>query len=51
MSNSPAVGRTQSDDFLNDYPNSVPRRDEQSALNKIVQDTATYEVFIIKHIT
>uniref|UniRef100_U5EWX5 Ragulator complex protein LAMTOR1 n=1 Tax=Corethrella appendiculata TaxID=1370023 RepID=U5EWX5_9DIPT len=41
VSNSPAVRRSNSDDFINDYPNSLPKKDEQTALNKIIQDTAT----------
>lgn len=40
---SPALRRAESVDFLDQYPNSLPKnkKDEQSALNIIVQDTAT----------
>lgn len=40
VSNSPAMRRTDSDDFLNEYPNSLPKRDVQNALVRIVQDNA-----------
>lgn len=42
VSNSPALRRTNSDDFLNEYPNSLPKKDVQNALIRIVQDNATY---------
>lgn len=40
---SPAIRTSESDDFLDQYPNSLPKnkKEEQSALNVIVQDTAT----------
>lgn len=41
VNNTAAVRRTDSDDFLDQYPNSLPKKDEQSALTRIVQDTAT----------
>lgn len=50
VSNSPAVHGNHSNDFLNEYANSMPRRDEQTALNKIVQDTATYDNILHPHI-
>uniref|UniRef100_A0A336LIF4 Ragulator complex protein LAMTOR1 n=1 Tax=Culicoides sonorensis TaxID=179676 RepID=A0A336LIF4_CULSO len=39
----PTVRTSESDDFLDQYPNSLPKnkKEEQSALNIIVQDTAT----------
>lgn len=40
VSNSPAVRRTNSDDFLNEYPNSLPKKDVQNALIRIVEDNA-----------
>lgn len=40
VSNSPAVRRTDSEDLTQEYPNSVPKKDDVSALNKIIQDTA-----------
>lgn len=39
VSNSPAVRRTNSED-LTEYPSSVPKKDDVSALNKIIQDAA-----------
>lgn len=42
VSNNTTIQRVNSDDFLNRYPNSVPKKtDEQSALNRILQETAT----------
>lgn len=41
VSNSPAVRRTNSEDYINDYPNSLPKRDEQTALSRIISETAT----------
>jgi len=38
---SPAIRTADHDDFLDQYPNSLPKKDEQSALTRIVQDTAT----------
>ncbi|XP_063709435.1 ragulator complex protein LAMTOR1 [Culicoides brevitarsis] len=40
---SPAIRTSETDDFLDQYPNSLPKnkKEEQSALNIIVQDTAT----------
>lgn len=36
------IHRVQSDEFISRYPNSVPKKnDEQSALNKILHETAT----------
>lgn len=43
VSNSPAVLRANNGDDREgegDYPNSVPKKDDVSALNKIIQDTA-----------
>lgn len=40
VSNSPAVRRSDSEDLTQEYPNSVPKKDDVSALNKIIQDTA-----------
>lgn len=40
VSNSPAVRRSDSEDITQEYPNSVPKKDDVSALNKIIQDTA-----------
>jgi Late endosomal/lysosomal adaptor and MAPK and MTOR activator len=31
--------RISEDDYNNEYANSLPKRDEQTALNKIVQET------------
>ncbi|XP_053669674.1 uncharacterized protein LOC128720054 [Anopheles nili] len=39
VSNSPAV-RRENEIFTQDYPNSVPKKDEQSALAKILQETS-----------
>ncbi|XP_058067130.1 uncharacterized protein LOC131216612 [Anopheles bellator] len=39
VSNSPAVRRTDTEIFTQEYPNSVPKKDEQSALEKILQET------------
>lgn len=39
VSNSPAV-RRDNDTFTQEYPNSVPKKDEQSALAKILQETS-----------
>jgi hypothetical protein len=42
VSNNTAIQRVHSDDFIARYPNSLPKRtDEQSALNRILQETAT----------
>ncbi|KAF4523087.1 hypothetical protein B566_EDAN003099 [Ephemera danica] len=42
VSNNTAIQRVHSDDFIDRYPNSLPKRtDEQSALNRILQETAT----------
>lgn len=42
VSNSAAIQRVHSDEFLTRYPNSLPKKtDEQSALNRILQETAT----------
>ncbi|XP_059607774.1 ragulator complex protein LAMTOR1 [Phlebotomus argentipes] len=40
VSNSPAV-RPAADDFASEYPSSLPKKDEQSALSRIVQETAS----------
>uniref|UniRef100_A0A182JAE4 Ragulator complex protein LAMTOR1 n=1 Tax=Anopheles atroparvus TaxID=41427 RepID=A0A182JAE4_ANOAO len=41
VSNSPAVRRTDSEIFTGqEYPNSMPKKDEQSALAKILQETS-----------
>lgn len=40
--NSSSIQRVQSDDFLTQFPNSSPKSsDEQTVLNKILQETAT----------
>uniref|UniRef100_A0A182Q4M6 Ragulator complex protein LAMTOR1 n=1 Tax=Anopheles farauti TaxID=69004 RepID=A0A182Q4M6_9DIPT len=39
VSNSPAV-RRDNETFTQEYPNSVPKKDEQSALAKILQETS-----------
>lgn len=42
VSQSTAIQRVHSDDFLSRCPNSLPKKtDEQSALNQILQETAT----------
>lgn len=41
VSSSPAMRRTNSDDFRNEYPNSLPKHDVQNALIRIVQDNAS----------
>ncbi|XP_065337874.1 ragulator complex protein LAMTOR1 [Cloeon dipterum] len=42
VSNNTNILRVQSDDFLSRYPNSMPKTsDEQSALNRILQETAS----------
>lgn len=38
IANSPQIRRISEDD-LNDYASSLPKRDEQTALNRIVQET------------
>uniref|UniRef100_A0A2M4C115 Ragulator complex protein LAMTOR1 n=1 Tax=Anopheles marajoara TaxID=58244 RepID=A0A2M4C115_9DIPT len=40
VNNSPAVRRTDSEIFTQEYSNSVPKKDEQSALEKILQETS-----------
>ncbi|CAD7081245.1 unnamed protein product [Hermetia illucens] len=40
VSNSPALRRTNSESFSNEYSQSLPKKDEQTALNRIIQDTA-----------
>uniref|UniRef100_A0A6B2EEY6 Ragulator complex protein LAMTOR1 n=1 Tax=Phlebotomus kandelakii TaxID=1109342 RepID=A0A6B2EEY6_9DIPT len=40
VSNSPAV-RPVTDDFTSEYPSSLPKKDEQTALSRIVQETAS----------
>lgn len=40
VSNSPALRTTNSDNFSNECSQSLPKKDEQTALNKIVQNTA-----------
>ncbi|XP_055531911.1 ragulator complex protein LAMTOR1 [Wyeomyia smithii] len=40
VSNSPAVRRSNSEDLSQEFPNSVPKKDDVSALNKIIQETA-----------
>ncbi|XP_037052458.1 ragulator complex protein LAMTOR1 [Bradysia coprophila] len=39
--NSLAIRQTTSDDLLSEYPSSLPGKDVQTALNRIVQDNAT----------
>lgn len=42
VSHSTTIQRVHSDDFITRYPNSLPKKtDEQSALNRILQETAT----------
>ncbi|XP_046395558.1 ragulator complex protein LAMTOR1 [Ischnura elegans] len=42
VSNINVIQRVHSDDFIAQYPNSLPKKsDEQSALNRILQETAT----------
>ncbi|XP_075234973.1 late endosomal/lysosomal adaptor, MAPK and MTOR activator 1 [Lycorma delicatula] len=42
VSNNPSIQRVHTDDFLQQSPNSLPKKtDEQSALNRILQKTAT----------
>ncbi|XP_066998850.1 ragulator complex protein LAMTOR1 [Anabrus simplex] len=42
VSNSTAIQRVHSEDFIKGYPNSLPKKtDEQSALSRILQETAT----------
>ncbi|XP_071452536.1 ragulator complex protein LAMTOR1 [Hetaerina americana] len=42
VSNINTIQRVHSDDFIAQYPNSLPKKsDEQSALNRILQETAT----------
>ncbi|KAK3917361.1 Ragulator complex protein LAMTOR1 [Frankliniella fusca] len=42
VSNNTPAQRANSDDFISRYPNSVPKKtDEQSALSRILQETAT----------
>ncbi|CAG2061584.1 unnamed protein product, partial [Timema podura] len=42
VSNNTSIQRVHSDDFIARYPNSLPKKkDEQSALNRILQETAT----------
>lgn len=42
VSNNTTIQRVHSDDFVAQYPNSLPKKtDEQSALNRILQETAT----------
>uniref|UniRef100_A0A1B6DAU7 Ragulator complex protein LAMTOR1 n=1 Tax=Clastoptera arizonana TaxID=38151 RepID=A0A1B6DAU7_9HEMI len=42
VSNNTSIQRVHSDDFVAAYPNSLPKKpDEQSALNRILQETAT----------
>ncbi|XP_055627454.1 ragulator complex protein LAMTOR1 [Toxorhynchites rutilus septentrionalis] len=40
VSSSPAVRTANSEDLTQEYPSSVPKKDDVSALNKIIQDTA-----------
>ncbi|GAB0090021.1 Winged helix-like DNA-binding domain superfamily [Sergentomyia squamirostris] len=40
VSNSPAI-RQVTDDFTSEYPSSLPKKDEQTALSRIVQETAS----------
>uniref|UniRef100_A0A1B6EV42 Ragulator complex protein LAMTOR1 n=1 Tax=Cuerna arida TaxID=1464854 RepID=A0A1B6EV42_9HEMI len=40
--NASSIQRVNSDDFVSQYPNSLPKKtDEQSALNRILQEAAT----------
>ncbi|CAO1426421.1 unnamed protein product [Diamesa serratosioi] len=39
VATSPLMRRPDSVDDFNEYPNSMPKRDEQTALNRIVQET------------
>ncbi|XP_046685335.1 ragulator complex protein LAMTOR1-like [Homalodisca vitripennis] len=40
--NASSIQRVNSDDFESQYPNSLPKKtDEQSALNRILQEAAT----------
>lgn len=42
VSNNTPAQRANSDDFISRYPNSMPKKtDEQSALSRILQETAT----------
>lgn len=42
VSNNTPAQRANSDDFISRYPNSIPKKtDEQSALSRILQETAT----------
>ncbi|XP_053688086.1 ragulator complex protein LAMTOR1 [Sabethes cyaneus] len=40
VNNSPAVRRSNSEDLSQEFASSVPKKDDVSALNKIIQDTA-----------
>ncbi|XP_055693173.1 ragulator complex protein LAMTOR1 [Lutzomyia longipalpis] len=40
VSNSPAL-RPMADDFTQEYPSSLPKKDEQTVLSRIVQETAS----------
>ncbi|XP_055597893.1 ragulator complex protein LAMTOR1-like [Uranotaenia lowii] len=40
VNNSPAVRRSNSEDLTEEFPSSVPKKDDVSALNKIIQDAA-----------
>lgn len=42
MTNSPAMRRSNSVDLMTEYPNSLPKKDVQNALIRIVHDNATY---------
>lgn len=41
VTNSPAMRRSDSVDFMTEYPNSLPKKDVQNALIRIVHDNAT----------
>ncbi|GBP13917.1 hypothetical protein EVAR_72439_1, partial [Eumeta japonica] len=40
INNSPALRRTNSDNISNDYAHSLPKKDDQNALCRLVQNTA-----------
>ncbi|XP_037807142.1 uncharacterized protein LOC119600735 [Lucilia sericata] len=40
VNNSPALRRTNSDNISNDYAHSLPKKDDQNALCRLVQNTA-----------
>ncbi|XP_055389152.1 uncharacterized protein LOC129618441 [Condylostylus longicornis] len=39
VNNSPALRRTNSDNFSNEYSQPLPKKDEQTALSRLVQNT------------